>query len=257
VSDMTAAIATAAAPLQALAGSAASGASTATPFELDAGSCAAGELAVVSFRGREQLSRLFRLDAVVSTDAADADGLQSALLGQPFCLRVAVPGEDGRVFQGIVAKVEAMGVHAHGPHVCRLGLVPSAWLLKQRKNSRVFQDQTVADIVRAILGEHQLTATWTLTKTYAPRTYCVQYQETDYAFVARLLADEGISFYADTTDQPVQKALPGQLVLFDDSTLAPPIAGSATLAFRSDDGSQGVVAQEGSVFRFVTHPPDA
>ena len=80
-------------------------------------------------------------------------------------------------------------------------LVPWSWLLTQVRNNRVFQDKTVVDIVDQVFGGHEAFAAWQWSEEVAgflanvrPRSYCVQYGETDYAFISRLLAEEGIGW---------------------------------------------------------------
>ena len=71
--------------------------------------------------------------------------------------------------------------------------MPRLWLLTHRYQSRIFQQKTVPDIVQAVFTGAGLTSDQfklTLNETYEPREYCVQYRETDFNFVCRLLEEE-------------------------------------------------------------------
>jgi len=81
-------------------------------------------------------------------------------------------------------------------------IVPWFSFLNYATNCRIFQDQDVTDIISAVVSAHGYTGflRLELTKTYTKRDYCVQYRETDFAFVSRLLEDEGIYYYFEHND---------------------------------------------------------
>jgi len=76
-------------------------------------------------------------------------------------------------------------------------IVPWFSFLNYATNCRIFQDQDVTDIISAVVSAHGYTSLFRmeLTKTYTKRDYCVQYRETDFAFISRLMEDEGIYYY--------------------------------------------------------------
>ena len=80
----------------------------------------------------------------------------------------------------------------------RLELVPALHLLGLRRNTRVFQEMSAPEILEAVLGDglspYGREAGQELEAEYATREYCVQYQETDLAFVHRLMQEEGIAY---------------------------------------------------------------
>jgi type VI secretion system secreted protein VgrG len=123
------------------------------------------------------------------------------LLGQPATVRLNAPGCPRRFVNGILVSLEE-GHTVPGPlggvtfYRYRAELAPRLWLLGQRKQSRVFQSVSAPDIVLPILKEEwQIDVQSLLTGTYPARDYCVQYRETDLAFVRRLMEEEGICFY--------------------------------------------------------------
>jgi type VI secretion system secreted protein VgrG len=109
---------------------------------------------------------------------------------------VSIEVADGekRWFHGIVAAFGIDGVD--GRHFrYRITARPWVWLMTRAANIRIFQEMTAPDIVKQVLGEYTGTVVDELTGSYGTRTYCVQYRETDFNFVSRLMEEEGIFFY--------------------------------------------------------------
>ncbi len=166
-------------------------------FELFVGSAS---LAVVSFTGRERVSRLFSFDVSIIAPAS-LDLARAALVGAPATLAMHV-GARTRLVQGIVASVRVDG-SASAPQICVVRLVPKLWLCKRRVTSRVFQDLTVPEVIAKVLDGARIAHTERLAHTHLKRAYCVQYQETDFAFVRRLAAEEGMLFFFEAPEVPV------------------------------------------------------
>ena len=103
-----------------------------------------------------------------------------------------------RIVQGIAAQVELVGMRYRAGetlHEYRMRLVPKMWLLRLKRTSRIFQDVTVADVVGTVLREAGVPHRWSVTAAMPRRSYCLQYEESDFAFIRRLCAEEGIYFY--------------------------------------------------------------
>lgn len=103
------------------------------------------------------------------------------------------------------------------------------------------------EIVGAVLDEHRVAHRFALARDYPRRSYCVQYRESDLAFVTRLLAEEGISFYF--ADAGENASLASAMVMVDEAQLAPPISGSPELVFRQE--SPGMPPRENHVLAFA------
>jgi type VI secretion system secreted protein VgrG len=151
---------------------------------------------VVHLQATESISELYRASVVLSMETGGAS-LES-LLGEPATLRTARAGVE-RALHGIVQGVEELGTLATHRFV-RVDVVPALWVLSQRMDTRLFQDLNVVQIVQAVLHGAGLYAGERLAVdpsllALPPREYCVQFHETDLAFVRRLLEDEGIPFY--------------------------------------------------------------
>lgn len=149
------------------------------------------------------------------------------LVAAEVSLEVGRPGRDPRVVHGIVTRCEYVRTFAEQLHV-RLLVEPALALLRYQRRRRIFADTSVPEIVRdvamATLAEYRRTLDIAkLRRTYAPRDYCVQYDETDLEFVLRILAEEGIGIvFADDGAREVA-------VLFDDNAVLAP-AGASMLA---------------------------
>ena len=115
----------------------------------------------------------------------------------------------------------------------RIQITSYLGLLAQQVDCRIFQDEDVKEIVSDVLRDHGIDdemVSWRLTATYPKREYCVQYNESALAFISRLLEEEGIFFFSEVGES-------GELiVLEDDSTLADPIDGEATIRYRHGAG---------------------
>jgi type VI secretion system secreted protein VgrG len=154
-----------------------------------------GENALIPTRvaGREAVSELFHF--TVDCVSAHETIAPATVLGSSHTVEIGF-GDEVRHINGIVAGFAPGGAWARGLRSYRLELVPALWLLTRRRGLRVFQECAVDEIVRTLLAEHDLDAgDWSGLEEPPPsRTYCVQYRESDFAFVSRLLEDEGI-FY--------------------------------------------------------------
>ena len=152
-------------------------------------------------QGEESLSKNYRytLDCL----SADANLELKELLGQPVELSLLLPDGGERLLTGLVTRAEHQGADG-GFAKYTLTIEPALATLTHRRNSRAFQEKTVPEIVAAILDEHlaanpAFTQSFQhqaqLSQTYPSRSYCLQYRESDLAFIERLLAEEGISYF--------------------------------------------------------------
>jgi type VI secretion system secreted protein VgrG len=77
----------------------------------------------------------------------------------------------------------------------RACIVPNVWVLNLNKNTRVFQDKTVIDVIKEVLGVYSISPALDTSATYTPMEYCTQYRETDFQFISRLMEQHGILYY--------------------------------------------------------------
>ncbi|WP_207478248.1 type VI secretion system Vgr family protein [Arenibaculum pallidiluteum] len=146
-------------------------------------------------RGEERLGEPFLFEAkIISRDPIrDLD----PLIGQPACTAMKLAKGATRHFHGIITRCRYIGIDDTQRTNYLLEIRPWLWLLGQRQNSRVFQNKSTMDIVRTVFADHPQASFIDRTKPSGlpPLSYCVQYQESDLAFVSRLLEHEGIYYY--------------------------------------------------------------
>ncbi len=155
---------------------------------------ASADLYVVHMVREEALSELFTITIVA---VADEHTPAADIVGEAASVKLEALGEGGTetYYHGLCTDCSYEGM-VGGIHVYRLILRPELWLLTQRSNYKIFQAMTAPDIINEVLSNGSISAP--SSKGSAPtrpeREYCVQYGETDYDFVHRLMAEEGI-FY--------------------------------------------------------------
>jgi len=166
---------------------------------------------------RERMSALFEVHLVAVSDNHDIDF--EGVIGQPMSFTARALNR-ARTWSGICSHLRQIAVEERGLSTYELTLVPTFWLLTQRRNHRMFQLKSEIDIVLQVLGEWGISPTLKLGGAYKKRKYRVQYGESDHAFVCRMLEDAGVSHYFDGD---------GSLVLDDGPQDNPP---RAPLPFR-------------------------
>jgi type VI secretion system secreted protein VgrG len=143
----------------------------------------------------EGINRSYRAVVEAETDVeADTD----VLLGCDASLRVLRGMQEQRAVCGVVSRVDYLG-SVDGHMVARFEIVPAFELLRQRVDTRIWQDVTVqaiiGEVLDAALGDYGRTVDFgSVTRGASPRDYCTQYRESDFDYVVRLLEEEGISY---------------------------------------------------------------
>jgi type VI secretion system secreted protein VgrG len=182
-------------------------------------------------RVREAMSEPGVASVDLRSDETDPSVVEGALLGGDA--RVVLPG-GGRSFRGVVTRVSLRGVAADGAHArYRVRVEAPLALLGRTRDSRIFQDLSAPAVIDRVAAKHpRVRLVWQVSGVYAPRPYCVQHQESDLAFITRLLAEEGIRYHlehdAPGSDGP-------RVVLTDAATFARPIDGDPTLVYRASE----------------------
>jgi type VI secretion system secreted protein VgrG len=150
-------------------------------------------LDVRQFAVHERLSSLFQINLVAVSDNPSIDF--DAVVGQPARFSMAA-GRHDRSWSGVCNHFEQVRVEPTGLSTYQFSIVPILWLLTQRKNHRMFQQISELDIVVKLLGEWGIEPVLRVDKgAYKKRKYRVQYGESDFTFMSRMLEDVGITFY--------------------------------------------------------------
>ena len=148
--------------------------------------------------GREAISEPFRFDLELVAPDLEADLAQ--LLGTSVTFELLLASGNRRPFNGVVDHVRQLEADLTGA-VYQVQLAPWTRLLELRTNCRIFQEMAVPDIIEAVLADHAAQDfVWRLEGDYQQRVLCVQYRESDWAFVTRLLEDEGIAYHFEHED---------------------------------------------------------
>lgn len=143
--------------------------------------------------GNEQLGRLFEFQLDLLSE--DEQIVIEDILAQNLTVSLTLPNDETRYFNGIVSRfthVGAIGRYAAYKAILR----PWFWFLTRTADCRIFQEQTVPNIIKGIFREYGYTDfDEALSNSYRTWTYCVQYCETDFNFISRLMEQEGIYYY--------------------------------------------------------------
>ena len=157
------------------------------------------ELLLLAFKGREAISELFSFELGMISENHSITFKD--IIGKIVTLNIVLPDGERRYISGMINRFsQGRGGEEKGsdPRFAYYSatMVPWVWLLTQTRDSRIFQELSVPEIVEKILTEKNLLDyKIVLRNQYEKRTYCVQYRETDYDFIARLFAEEGIFYY--------------------------------------------------------------
>lgn len=181
---------------------------------------------------QEHLGRPFTIEVELSS--ANPDIVFDDIVGQPVVVRMTLPGtQDPRYWHAYVSRFSWVGQTSRYTHY-RATLVPWLWALTRSADCRIFQEKSVPDIVKQVMRDKASSDFQdSLTGSYSPLEYCVQYRETDFNFVSRLMEQEGITYYFKHTDS---KAL---LVLADARSSFETAPGAAAeLPFRPGSGEE-------------------
>lgn len=179
-----------------------------------------------SMSAQEEVSRLFEFQvlAVAEDPAISADDL----LGTLAAVSLEAADDTKRWFHGVVTAFGIEGVEGR-EYTYRLTLRPWLWLMTRSADIRIFQEMTAPDIIKQVLGEYTGTIVDELSGSYGTRTYCVQYRETDFNFVTRLMEEEGIFFYFRHAEDK------HELVLADASSTHVATTGFEEIVYLEDD----------------------
>ncbi|HVJ51658.1 MAG TPA: type VI secretion system tip protein TssI/VgrG [Aliidongia sp.] len=158
----------------------------------------ATKVTLVGMSGSERLNELFeyRLDLRYATNDLDI----VTVLGTHMSVTLDL-NEDAskqRFFDGLVTQFAYEGMDAKLARFTAT-IRPWLWLLTRRRNCKIFQNKTALDIIKAVFADYPAASfqdnTTAPTGGWVTRDYCVQYNESDFAFVSRLMEEEGIFYF--------------------------------------------------------------
>ena len=190
---------------------------------------------ITGLTGTEAISRLFsfQLDLIAENKTNVAF---DKLLGKSVTVHLDLPDDTSkRHINGICIRMTqgergTLAEDSKSFTSYKMEIVPKLWRLSQKAQSRIFQQLSVPDILKKVLGEHGVEFTPEIQGTFHPRDYCVQYHETDFNFVSRLMEEEGIYYFfkhADGSHNMVLANTPGS---------HPAVPGPVSLIYEHTEG---------------------
>lgn len=154
-------------------------------------------LLIDKMQGNESLGRMFEYRVDMFSAKKDIDF--ATILGKMLIINMEMPDLSKREFSGIVTRFSCSGgFGAFTKYVAELR--PWLWLLTRTSDCYVFQDESVVDIIKKVCqkdayGGLAEIETGLLEYSYPKMPYCVQYRETDFVFLSRLMEQVGIYYY--------------------------------------------------------------
>lgn len=181
-----------------------------------------------SMSGSEGLSQLFEFEIELLSPSASID--MKAVLGKPMSLEIQT-ATTPRFLNGQVARFSMIGREGGTSRhtVYRATVRPWLWYLTRSSDNKIFQNKTAVEILEEVLGDYGFAFEKKLTGSYRQWENCVQYNETDFAFVSRLMELEGIYYYFKHEQNQ------HTLVLTDDAGGHEPMPGYASINYFAAD----------------------
>lgn len=186
-------------------------------FSVDVPSLGPDVLLLDAFSGEEHVSEPFQFSLRLLSEDAQVD--PGAILREPMVLTMQLPDGSERKIHGHCRRFAQHG-RDEDLTTYRAEIVPWLWFLTLTQDCRIFQQMSVLEIIEEIFGKYeQADFDIRCVESYSPREYCVQYRETDLAFVSRLMEEEGIFYFFQHSDEG------HKLILADDRSAVDPCTG--------------------------------
>jgi type VI secretion system secreted protein VgrG len=183
----------------------------------------------------EGLSQPFEFVVTAFSERGDLDA--DTILGKPVTVTIATQETPPRYFQGLAADFTLVD-YVEQLYEYRVTLRPWLWFLTQTADCRTFLNKTVPDIVQEVCRQAGFTdVRLSLSGSYDPLEYCVQFRETDFNFVSRLLEQAGIFYFFE------HSAGKHELVLCDDAAQLTTVPSYETVPFLPDSGLNRLTAE--------------
>ncbi len=155
------------------------------------------KLLLTGFTGHEAISRLFsfHLTALSEDDSIDF----TSIIGTNVTINITQQDDSKGYLNGIVSQFVCTGKDNDMAQY-ELEVVPALWTLTRYADCRIFHNKSVDEIIKTILSNRSIQFQPSLTGTYNPMEYCVQYRETDFNFISRLMEQFGIFYFFQHQD---------------------------------------------------------
>jgi type VI secretion system secreted protein VgrG len=152
-----------------------------------------------SFIGWERVSTPYRY--TLRLLSADPNIKMKDLMAKPAVLGLRLDEDKERYIHGHVSRMKLLEFGEDGMAVYEAEMVPWLWFLTLYSNCRIFQHKSVPEILEQVFKDRGFADyKLNLQGSFQPREYCVQYRETDFNFVSRLMEEEGIFYFFEHTN---------------------------------------------------------
>jgi type VI secretion system secreted protein VgrG len=185
-------------------------------------------LLLQSFSGQEGVSELFRFDLRMHSQNRSISF--DSVIGKSATVQVMLARGQERFINGVVSSFAQAGTSQGMAHY-HATLVPWFWLLTRTSDCRIFQQQSVPEIIEKLFQERGFKDySLRLHGSFRPRDYCVQYRETTFNFISRLMQEEGIFYFFEHAKDK------HTLVLANSPNEFKPCPGQASARYESAQG---------------------
>jgi type VI secretion system secreted protein VgrG len=145
------------------------------------------------FKGREGLSQLFSFELDLLSENSSISF--SDIVGKNVTISLKQSDGSYRYLNGILSRFAQSAIEEEFTSY-RAEMVPWLWFLTRNADCRIFQNKSIPDILTQVFSDLGFNDYANLLQgSYDPREYCVQYRESDFDFVSRLMEEYGIFYF--------------------------------------------------------------
>ncbi len=186
------------------------------------------KLLLTGFTGHEAISRLFNFHLTALSEDSAIDFTQ--IVGQNVTISVTQSDDSQRYFNGLVSEFTLTGAAGDMTRY-EMQVVPWTWMLTRNADCRIFHNKTVKEIIEQIFSTRGFSGyDFQLMGTYTPIEYCVQYRETDFNFISRLMEQYGIFYFYEHSESE------HKMVIADSSSAHDPCPGQSRAGYNLAGG---------------------
>ncbi len=183
-------------------------------------------------------------EIVVEFMSTDKELSMDRLVGHPMAVGIQDEDEEWRMKRGTCVSLQYLGLFQGFAQYSAI-IHPWIWFLTRRVDNRIFQNENVISIIRSVLGDSGFSGNLDIkvSEEYEEREYCVQYGETDYAFICRLMEEEGIYFFFDYSEDTEK------MILADGASAHGPGPGGEDVVYAFEGSAEQ--EREDTIFRWL------
>lgn len=160
-------------------------------------------LLINKFTAVESISELFEYELELLHEEDEGEGRTptdvdpASILGKGVAVSIQQKDGTQRIFSGMVASFSRGHRRTRFTYYFAK-VVPHVWILTQNIQSKIYQQKSVPDILQEVLSGFEVK--YEIQASLKPRNYCVQYRESDFDFISRLMEEEGLYYYFEHVD---------------------------------------------------------